>query len=208
LQKERTKAGTEEEQVIDAQIAGVRAQIEALYTLPNKNGEPVPIKKVRIREKLGNTEQLKTSGETNQHVNPRNNHHVLIYKDAEGNLKEQIVTLWEAAERQKQELPVYLLPEDGQEMVTTLEVNDMFLIGCPYTSEQLPGIAPAELSPYLYRVQKISSIDYTFRHHLAASLQDEEKGIRIQSFKAWERLQPEKVALNLAGKLNGQNNNL
>ena len=101
-----------------------------------------------------------------------------------------------------------VLPEDGQEMVATLEENDIFLLGCPYTPEQLPGIAPAELSPYLYRVQKISSMYYTFRHHLAASLQDEEKEIRIQSFKAWERLQPVKVALNLAGKLNGQNNNL
>jgi CRISPR-associated endonuclease Csn1 len=204
LQKKRTKEGTEGEQVIDTQIADLHNQIDALYTLPNKNGEPVPIKKVRIREKLGNTEMLKSSREINQYVNPRNNHHVLIYRDAEGNLKEEIVTLWEAAERQKQGLPVYLLPEDGTEIVTTLEVNDMFLIGCPYSRHELARLSPRELSPYFYRVQKLSSMYYTFRHHLAASIRDEETELRIVSFKAWEKYSPIKIQLKLTGHLNGQ----
>ena len=58
--------------------------------LPNQNGAPVPILKVRVKESVGRAEKLKTN--VNQWVNPRNNHHVLIYKDEKGNLKEEVVT--------------------------------------------------------------------------------------------------------------------
>lgn len=201
LLKKRTKEGEEGEQLIDQQIRELKDQIDALYTLPNKKGEPVPIKKVRIREKLGNAELLKNSGEVNQYVNPRNNHHVLIYKDQDGNLQEQVVSLWEAAERQKQKQPVYQLPEKGKEIVASLEVNDMFVVGSGLSPDEICNASYATLSPFLYRVQKLSSSYYTFRHHLAATLDDDSSEIRIQSFKAWQRLQPVKVKLDIAGKL-------
>ena len=95
--------------------------------LPNKKGNPVPIKKVRIKESIGNATQLKSN--INQFVNPRNNHHVLIYKDYDGKLQEKVVAFWTVVERKLQGADIYQLPEDGEKIITTLEINDMFLLG-------------------------------------------------------------------------------
>src|SRR5690606_17525857 len=94
--------------------------------LPNKNGEPVPILKVRMKENISGAEKLKDN--VNQWVNPRNNHHVLIYKDEKGNLKEEVVTFWTVVERKRQGFQVYQLPTDGKEVETTLHINDLFLL--------------------------------------------------------------------------------
>jgi CRISPR-associated endonuclease Csn1 len=183
LKKDRTKAEDEEEKRIDEQIKLLEEENRQLYTLPNKKGDRVPIKKVRVRENLGNTEMLKPSENTNQYVNPRNNHHVMIYKDSEGRLQESIVTLWEAAERKNQGNSVYQLPNDGVEIVSILEVNDMFLLGLD--KEQTNDIRNLDkqiLSKHLYRVQKLSSMYYTFRHHLSSTVSNPDEEFRIQSF--------------------------
>ncbi|WP_372755190.1 type II CRISPR RNA-guided endonuclease Cas9, partial [Mariniflexile sp.] len=78
--------------------------------LPNKNGEPVPILKVRVKENIGGAEKLKEH--VNQWVNPRNNHHVLIFKDEKGNLKEDVVTFWTVVERKRTGQSAYQLPID------------------------------------------------------------------------------------------------
>lgn len=207
LQKDRTKAGDEGEKQIDEQIEKIQHEIRMLYTLPNKRGERVPIKKVRIREKLSNAQMWKPSKERNQQVNPRNNHHVLIYKDADGNLKEEMITLWEAAEKQISQGTAYAPPGVSKEILTTLEENDMFLIGL--SQEVINNIKWDKpngdyLSRYMYRVQKISSMDYTFRHHLSANLNDKSEK-RIQSFKAWERENPVKVKISIDGKIEPYN---
>ncbi len=170
---------------------------EYLIKLPNKNGDPVPVRKVRIQENLGNAERLK---EINQYVNPRNNHHVLIYEDQDGNLKEEIVTFWTVVERLKQKQPIYQLPTNGKEVITTLKINDMFLIGL---SDEDYEIAESghELGTFLYRVQKISSMYYTFRHHKASTLNNHKEEIRIVSFKAWIKLNPIKVNIDVIGKI-------
>lgn len=204
LSAQKRKEDEVGEKQIEEQINELEEKIRTLYTLPNKRGERVPIKKVRIREHLGNTEIWKPTSNLNQHVNPRNNHHALIYKDHEGSFKEEIVTLWEAAERESQGLSKYQLPGDGAEIVTTLEVNDMFLIGAPdhLSDAFIEGKAKAsELSRYLYRVQKLSSMYYTFRHHLASSIQDANTEVRIVSFKAWKQKNPVKVEANIHGLL-------
>ncbi len=48
LLKQRKNAEESEESEIDNKIAGIKQQITELYCLPNKNGAPVQIKKVRI----------------------------------------------------------------------------------------------------------------------------------------------------------------
>src|SRR5690606_7678023 len=93
----------------------------------NKNGEPVPVLKVRVKENIGGAEKLKES--VNQWVNPRNNHHVLIYKDEKGNLKEDVVTSWTVVERKRTGQSVYELPAEGRAIVTTLTIHDMLLVG-------------------------------------------------------------------------------
>ena len=167
--------------------------------LPNKKGDDVPIKKVRIKEAIGNASQLKSN--LNQYVNPRNNHHVLIYKDKEGNLCEDVVQFWTVVERRMQGMPIYQLPDGGKEMVTTLEINDMFVLGI--SDEEFDAINnnSKELSKYLYRVQKVSSSYYTFRYHLASTLDNKKEEIYIQSFKAWEKVNPIKVKINDLGKI-------
>lgn len=169
-----------------------------LIFLPNKNGEPVPVRKVRIRENIGKAERLR---DDNQFVNPRNNHHVLIYEDAEGQLREDVVTLWTVAERRKQGQPAVVLPYDGVRVVATLEINDMFVIGYPDELVDGAELSAEQIAPYLYRVQKVSDGDYSFRYHTASILDHKEQEQRIASLKKWTTLLPLKVNVSPTGLL-------
>jgi CRISPR-associated endonuclease Csn1 len=124
--------------------------------LPNKNGEPVPILKVRMRANFSGAEKLKD--EVNQWVNPRNNHHVLIYKDENGNLKEDVVTFWTVVERKRNNTPAYQLPPDGHEIVTTMHINDMFLLGLK--DEEIDWDKPniPLLMKHLFKIQTLSEM--------------------------------------------------
>jgi CRISPR-associated endonuclease Csn1 len=171
--------------------------------LPNKNGAPVPILKVRMKESIGRAENLKEN--VNQWVNPRNNHHVLIYKDEKGNLKEDVVTFWTVVERKRTGQSTYQLPFDGQEIVTSLHTNDMFVIGLNEDEINWESIDFYMLSQYLYRVQKTSkkekSFEFNFRLAIASSLDNKNQEISIQSFKKWKELNPIKVKISVSGKI-------
>ena len=41
---------------------------------------------------------------------------------------EEVVSFWEAVRRFRFREPIYQLPEDGIEFVTTLQINDLFLL--------------------------------------------------------------------------------
>jgi CRISPR-associated endonuclease Csn1 len=167
--------------------------------LPNKNGHQVPIKKIRIRESMGNAVQLKSG--INQYVNPRNNHHVLIYRDHDGNLQEEVVQFWTVVERQLQGEDIYQLPNNGMAIVSILQINDMFLLGLTDEEVEDNRNNPAFLGGYLYRVQKLSSLFYTFRLHTASTLLKKREELYIKSFGAWEKLNPIKVDMNMLGEL-------
>lgn len=171
--------------------------------LPNKNGNPVPILKVRVKESIGRAEKLKENA--NQWVNPRNNHHVLIYKDDEGNLKEDVVTFWTVVERKRTGEAVYKLPIDGKEIVTTLHTNDMFIIGLNEDDFSWESVDCNMLSQHLYRVQKTSkkekSFEFNFRLGIASSLDNKNQEISIQTFKKWIELNPIKVKISVSGKI-------
>lgn len=172
--------------------------------LPNKNGDPVPIKKVRLRVNLGKAERLK---ESNQWVNPRNNHHILIYKDKQGELQEEVITFWIAAERKRQRLPVVQLPPNGEEKITTLQINDMFILGL--TKEEIDWNNPNRklITQHIYRVQKLSSKFYEFRLHSESTLDKNQApySISIRSLgegkAGWLAFNPIKVKLDNSGKL-------
>lgn len=166
--------------------------------LPNRNGNAVPIKKVRIKENIGGAEQLKET--INQHVNPRNNHHVLIYKDFEDNLKEQVVTFWTAVERKRQGENVIKLPENGKEIVTTLQINDMFLLGLKEDEVNWEQPNYNIFKHHLYRVQKTSNNDYSFRFHLASNIKnkEEEKRMGVVGILKYNAI---KVKINSIGKI-------
>ena len=202
-----------EEQEIKKQINDLLLQIKLLYTLPNKkgedkDGEPVPIRKVRIKEKISNAVKLK---EANQYVNPRNNHHVIIYKDTEGNLHEDVVSFWTAVERKLQKQPVFQLPKpevgkpEPAEIVTTLQINDMFILGLSDDEFESNINNYPFLSKHLFRVQKFTSGDYYFRHHLASTINNDLERIYIKNFgegkTGWETFNPIKVKIDYLGRI-------
>lgn len=171
-------------------------QKQAQIFLPNKNGAPVPIKKIRIKENIGGAEQLKDN--TNQYVNPRNNHHVLIYKDFDDNLKESVVTFWTVVERKRQNTPAIQFPEDGKEIVTTLQINDMFLLGLNHNDIDWKSPNYDLLKNHLYRVQKVSSKDYNFRKAKASTINKKDEAIRM-SISSFFSYSPLKVKINRIG---------
>lgn len=173
--------------------------------LPNKNGAPVPVLKVRMKENFGGAEQLKSN--INQWVNPRNNHHVLIYKNEKGELQEDVVTFWTVVERKRQGQPSYQLPLGGTEIVTTLHINDMFLLGINEDEINWEKPDVRTLKEHLYRVQKFTSGDYYFRKHLESSLEGE-LGRAYQYIKnfgtgktGWLTFNPIKVRVTVSGRI-------
>jgi len=170
--------------------------------LPNKNGDPVPVLKVRMKENIGGAEQLKE--DANQWVNPRNNHHVLIYKDLNSNLKEDVITFWTVVERKRKGFPIYQLPTDGSEIITTMQINDMFLLGID--EEEINWEIPNSslLKEHLYRIQKLTSGDYFFRKHTSSTVTDEHY-IQIRGFgdgkTGWFTFNPIKVKVSVSGKV-------
>lgn len=177
------------------------------FFLPNKNGDPVPIKKVRIKKNFGNAEPLKEK--VNQWVDLGKNHHVLIYKNEKGELKEEVVTFWTAVERKRQKQPVVQLPPADKygEIITTLQINDMYLLGI--NGDEIDWERPDKksLQNHLYRVQKLSSKFYEFRLVTESKIDKKDKPFccRIHGFGSgktgWKMFNPIKVKITATGKL-------
>ncbi len=170
-------------------------------SLPNRRGKVVPVFKARVKEKGSNMKPLKE--DVNQFVDPRSNHHVLLYLDENEKMKEQVVSFWEAVERAKNGDPVIQMPPEAKTFVASLEINDMFLIGLE--EEDWESLSPTYLSDKLYRVQKLSSGDYGFRHHLAAKQDIGSQEIRISSTRKWQQLKPVKVRIGIDGSIFASN---
>lgn len=163
---------------------------------------PVPIKKVRIKKVLGKAERV--NDKIKQFVDPNKNHHVLIYIDEKGNLKEEVVTFWTVVERKRTGQSAYQLPINGKEIVTTLHINDMFLLGL--TEDEINWENPDYeiLKDHLYRVQKLTSGDYFFRKHKSSTITDNDyKQIRGfgEGKTGWFTFNPIKVKISVSGKI-------
>ncbi len=163
------------------------------------------------------------------YVKPGNNHHVAIYTNHEGKLKEQVVTLWNAVERKKYGIPAVItrpaeiwdtlpnnlpetfmasLPDATWTFQQSLQQNEMFILGMEeemyqYAIEQQDY---ALLNKYLYRVQKISLGDYWFRYHIETTTAQTSKDQKIKRFyrcslKSFMNLNPHKIRISLLGKI-------
>lgn len=113
-------------------------------------------------------------------VSTGNNHHVAIYRDANGRLQEQVVSFFEAVIRKK--MGEHIIDKSfnahlGWTFLFTLKQNEMFVF-----PNQETGFNPNEIdlmdetnysiiSPNLFRVQKISTKNYFFRHHLETTVE-------------------------------------
>jgi CRISPR-associated endonuclease Csn1 len=166
---------------------------------------PVPIKKVRVKKVLGNAQRI--NDKIKQYVDPQKNHHVLIYKDSEGNYKEEVVIFIDVAERKRTGQSAYQLPTDGKEIVTTLHINDMFLLGLKEDEVNWENPDYEVLKEHLYRVQSLSSKYYEFRQSINAESQNKVSPIyeQIRGFgtgkTGWDSFNPIKVKISVSGKI-------
>lgn len=124
-------------------------------------------------------------------VSPSNNHHVAIFQDAQGNWQEHIVSFFEATERAVKGLPVIdkeYKKEEGWKFLFTMKINEYFVFPnaeSGFDPAQMDLTDPeneAAISPNLFRVQKLSTRNYMFRHHLESRLKDD-KPLREISWK-------------------------
>lgn len=159
------------------------------------------IRSVRCRTGLSAVAQVRynTDGEPIAFVKPGNNHHVAIYCDMNGEWKEHVVTFWHAVERKKNGLPVIientsaawemvtdkmsenfqtLLPAQNMHLQYSMQLNEMFILGMSDEEyrDALRNEDYATLSKNLYRVQKLSSMYYVFRHHIETTVDDKYNG--------------------------------
>lgn len=127
-------------------------------------------------------------------VSTSSNHHIAIFEDANGNLQEHVVSLFEATARKNQDLPVVdreYNQELGWKFLFTMKQNEYFVF-----PDETTGFDPSDIdltnpanystiSQHLFRVQKLSTGDYFFRHHLETNV-NEEKLLRNTT---WIRIQ-------------------
>ncbi|MDR0306712.1 MAG: type II CRISPR RNA-guided endonuclease Cas9 [Chitinispirillales bacterium] len=108
-------------------------------------------------------------------VNTGNNHHVAVYRDAEGNLQEKVISFFEAVERRNKGLPIIdksYKKEDDWQFLFSMKQNEYFVFPNeetgfnPKDTDLLNSDNYALISQNLFRVQKISSKNYLFNHHL------------------------------------------
>lgn len=130
----------------------------------------------------------------NGFISTGSNHHIAIYEDADGNLQENVVSFLEAVIRVNDEQPVvdYNYNRDaGWKLLYTMKRNEYFVFPNSKTGfnpEEIDLMDPknyAEISPNLYRVQKLASKYYVFRHHLETVLGDDDSLRDI----TWKRIQ-------------------
>ncbi len=134
------------------------------------------------RDKDGN--QILTAGSERipvDYVKYGNNHHIAIYKDSAGHLQESVVTFYEAVSRKvigQSVVDKELNKDEGWQFLFSMKQNEYFVFPNSETGfdpneiDLLDQKNYAEISRNLYRVQKLSSKDYFFRHHLETSVED------------------------------------
>lgn len=106
------------------------------------------------------------------YVQTAGNHHIAIFEDEKGKLQEHVVSFYEATARRIQGLPVIdkeFNKELGWKFLFTLKQNEMFVFPSEdFNPKEFDLINPDNyeiISKHLYRVQKLTSKDYFFRHH-------------------------------------------
>lgn len=123
----------------------------------NSNGAPTPV----------------------DYVSTSNNHHVAIFLDENGNLQEHVVSFFEATERSRQNLPIVDYEYNkhlGWQFLFTMKRNEYFVFPNEKTGfnpNEIDLLDPnnaAEISKNLFRVQKLATKDYFFRHHLETNV--------------------------------------
>lgn len=157
---------------------------------------------MRMEKKIGN-DYICTSG----------NHHAAIFVDGQGDLHEHIVSIYEATQRSVDGLPVIdynYNKAEGWQFLFTMKQNEMFVFPNSETGfdpNEIDLLNPENyslISPNLYRVQKLSSKYYVFRHHQDTTV---ESDLKLKD-TTWKRIVTEnglrdavKVRINHLGQI-------
>ena len=151
-----------------------------------KNAEALHIKKDHLRNDIldENGNQIPVD-----FVSTGNNHHVAIYEDEKGNLQEKVISFYEAVARVNEGIAI--IDKDynkhfGWKFLFTMKQNEMFLFPSddfnPTEIDLLDRKHQALISKHLFRVQKIATKNYFFRHHLETSV-EERVGLKDITYK-------------------------
>jgi CRISPR-associated endonuclease Csn1 len=143
------------------------------------NGEAIRVKRDNkgaiIKDENGNPIP-------NDFVNTGNNHHVAVFRDANGKLQEHVVSFYEAATRATLGYPIVdknYNRSEGWEFLFSMKQNEYFVFPNektgfnPQNINLLDANNWRQISPNLYRVQKFTTGDYVFRHHLETNVESE-----------------------------------
>lgn len=146
-------------------------------------------------------------------VSTGNNHHIAIYKDEKGELQEVPVSFFEATFRANNNLPIVdktYKQSEGWKFMFTLKQNEYFVFpnsATGFDPSQIDLKDPnnySAISPNLYRVQKIATKNYFFRHHLETNVNEpnELKSITYKNIRSESGLEGiVKVRINHIGKI-------
>jgi len=175
-----------------------------------KNAEPLHHKKDHLGNLILDVKEQKIPVD---YVSLGNNHHVAIYRDKDGKLQEKVVSFYEAVQLVQQKLPVVDKThnaEIGWEFQFTIKQNEMFVFpnkedgfnpnDIDLTDEDNAGL----ISKHLFRVQKIATKNYFFRHHLETTVETVKqlKGIAYHSQLGLNSIEGIiKVRINHLGKI-------
>ena len=139
--------------------------------------------------------RFNADGEAIGFTKPGLNHHVALYRDGVGNIRESVVPFFRAVERARYGIPMIIsdpskareqaranpnlpesvllsLPEEDWQLEEFLQGDEMFLLGM--TDEAIDRAMETKdyttLGRHLYRVQNLAAGDYVFRYHLETTL--------------------------------------
>ena len=172
------------------------------------NPEPLRVKRDNKGNVIRNIEGIAIPSD---YVQTSGNHHVAIFEDAEGHLQEHIVSYYEATARAILGIPVVdkdFNKEEGWNFKFTMKQNEYFVFPSDDFNPSEIDLTKEEnyslISKHLYRVQKLSSKYYVFRHHLETNVDDN----NALKDKTWKRIQSldklknvVKVRVNNIGKI-------
>lgn len=135
-------------------------------------------------------------------VSTGNNHHIAIYRDEKGNLQESVISLFDAV--QLVNAAEFIIDKSynqglGWQFLFTMKQNEYFVFPNektgfdPKNIDLLDPKNKKTISPNLFRVQKIASKNYFFRHHLKTTV-EEKKELKDIAYKP-------QLGLNAIGKI-------
>ena len=128
------------------------------------------------------------------YISTSSNHHIAIFMDEDGNLQEHVVSFYEAVMSATLGYPVIdkeYRKGDGWVFLFTMKQNEYFVFPNEKTGfnpNEIDLMNPdnyALISPNLFRVQKLATKYYVFRHHLETSVEDKAELRDV----TWKRIQ-------------------